>query len=88
VWRDVLVIAYDKGTDTTMVADSLGLKLNGLFEAVFTDSSFTVSGEKSADYTSVQLSTLETIAAQCPYEYGKGNAIGKRYGALYRYSRL
>lgn len=39
---------------------------------VFPDSSFTVSDQRPALYTSIQRSTLETIADACPYEYGPG----------------
>ncbi len=72
VWRDVLVIGYERLLDTNAVTDNLAVGLNDLFERVFPDSSFAVAATKHADFTAIQLSTLETIAAQCPYEYGIG----------------
>jgi hypothetical protein len=72
VWRDVLVIAYDHLLDSNVVADSAGIALNQLLATVFPDSSFTVTATKKPDYSSIQLSTLQTIAAACPYEYGVG----------------
>ena len=77
VWRDVLVIAYDYATDTTTVIDSIGYQLNAIMEAVFPDSSYTVDGTRKADYTSIQRSTLETIAAACPQEYGPGVYVAR-----------
>ena len=68
----MLVIAYDHAADTNTVTDSSLNVINGLLETVFPDSSFTVSDQRPALYTSIQRSTLETIADACPYEYGPG----------------
>lgn len=72
VWRDVLVIAYDHLLDTTVATDGVGARLNELLATAFPDSGFSVIASKKDDYTSMQLSTLETIASACPYEYGIG----------------
>ncbi|MFT6210743.1 MAG: hypothetical protein ACJATE_001369 [Bacteroidia bacterium] len=47
------------------------------FEAVFPDSSYTVDSTQKANYTSTQRSTLETIAAACPQEYGPGVYVAR-----------
>ena len=77
VWRDVLVIAYDHAADTTTVVDSVGYQLNSIIKAVFPDSTFAADSTRKADYTITQLSTLETIAAACPLEYGLGVYVAR-----------
>ena len=43
-----------------------------LLETGFPDSSFSVSDQRPALFTSIQRSVLETVAASCPYDYGPG----------------
>jgi len=69
--------ASDYAADTTTVADSIGYQLNTIIEAVFPDSSYTVDSTRKANYTSTQRSTLETIAAACPQEYGPGVYVAR-----------
>ncbi len=77
VWRDVLVIAYDHAADSATVVDSVGYTLNTIIETVFPDSSFAVDITRKADYTPTQRSTLQTIAAACPLEYGSGVYVAR-----------
>ncbi len=52
-------------------------EVGGAPEAVFPDSSFAIGSAVKAGYSSTQLSTLETIAAACPQEYGPGVYVAR-----------
>jgi hypothetical protein len=68
--RDVLIIALEKYLDTTVVVDSMSYRITGLLEELFPDSTFEVTEIKNPFYTGSQSTTLQSIAAECPYEYG------------------
>ena len=55
----------------------MGYQLNSIIKAVFPDSTFAADSTRKADYTITQLSTLETIAAACPLEYGLGVYVAR-----------
>lgn len=68
--RDVLKIALEKQLDNSTQTDSIEYRMTSVFLNMFPDSTFFVDEFKDMTYSSGQLSILESIAAECPFEYG------------------
>lgn len=82
-WRDVLVVAYNKATDTTLVTDSVSYRLTAVLDSIFPDSTFTVALEKERAWSGSDSTTLESIANECPYEYGVAVYLARTLLAKY-----
>ena len=76
-WRDVLVVAYEKASDTTMVVDSALYHTFIMMQVMFPDSTFDEPTILDPEWTSTQRTTLEFVASQCPTEYGVGVYVAR-----------
>lgn len=69
-WRDVLVVGLNAALDTASTVDSTYLAVDSLMRIIFPDSVFPQQTIRKVNWDSTQTSVLETIALECPYEYG------------------
>jgi hypothetical protein len=69
-WRDVLLVAFEHTSDTTTVVDSLMFNIATVLDSIFPDSTFAAPRMKKRAWSSAHRSELESIAEECPYEYG------------------
>jgi len=68
--RDVLKIMLDRQLNTALLTDSNSYRISAVLYAIFPDSTFESEEFKDYRFGSGETSTLESIAAECPYEYG------------------
>jgi hypothetical protein len=69
-WRDVLLVAFEHASDTTTVVDSLLYNVISVLDSIFPDSTFSMPLTKERAWSTSQRTVLESIADECPYEYG------------------
>lgn len=69
-WKQVLTVAYQKQLDTVLMEETVSAKIRSVLQELFPDSVFNAELKKDERYNHAQKNQLESIAIQCPYEYG------------------
>ncbi len=80
------VEAVEHATDTTTIMDSLMFNMSSILDSIFPDSTFASPRMKAKAWSGSHRTTLESIAEECPYEYG--NAVHMARAMLSQYDTI